>query len=114
MRQISMKGETRDRVLETLQRNVGNPVSRKVLTEIYGKDERSLRNHIEALRRKGYRICFSSEERGGYYIAKTPAQYKAWRERYVRYAKAIFYTACCMDKQVLLNQESFDIDSLIK
>lgn len=101
--------KVKDPVLEVLEMNVGHPVSREALTKIYGKDERSFRNHVQALRRMGYRICSSSEEPGGYFLAKDSAQYKAWRESYVRYAKAIFYTASCMDRQTKIGQEEWDL-----
>jgi biotin operon repressor len=102
----------KDPVLAVLEMNVGTPVSRKVLTQIYGKDERSFRNHVQELRRMGYRICYSSEESGGYFLAKDSAQYKAWRKSYVQYAKAIFYTASCMDRQTKIDQEEWDLQTL--
>lgn len=66
------------------------PVAAKDLAWVAGLDERSVRSHVEALRREGNEIC-SSEH--GYWIAKDKKDLERFLTAYEAHAKSRLYTA---------------------
>lgn len=82
-------------------------MSRSEAATIAGSD-RTARNIIESLRKRGYRIC-SESGRSGYWIAKSDAEYKRFKKEYVSRAVNIFQTVRAMDAGSDLDQVRMQI-----
>ena len=66
------------------------PVAAKDLSLVTGLDERTVRTHVEVLRREGNEIC-SNEH--GYWIAKDEKDLNRFLAAYEAHAKSRLYTA---------------------
>ena len=72
------------------------PVLREHLQTATGYTDRQNRAIIEDLRKDGMRIC-STAQKGGYWIARTEREYKAFRTEYLSGATKRFKTVEAMD-----------------
>lgn len=81
--------ELEHNILEQLElRGYEYPVGREDLAGrmrwrrlITGSDDRAMRGAIESLRKKGYLICHRKGKGGGYYLARSKAEYEDFRIR---------------------------------
>ena len=72
------------------------PVTRERLRQVTGLTDRMVRKEIERLRDNGIRICYGKS--GGYWTAKTEAEYKDFRKAYAsRFYKGL-WTLANMDR----------------
>lgn len=89
MKELTYLTSLEEAILEHLEnRTYENPVEREDLAGrmrwrrlIMGKDDRAMRGAIESLRKKGYLICHRKGRDGGYYLARTKAEYEDFRTR---------------------------------
>lgn len=72
------------------------PVTREHLKVATGMTDRQNRAIIEDLRKDGMRIC-STAQKGGYWIARTEKEYKAFRTEYLSGAYKRLETVKKMD-----------------
>ena len=72
------------------------PVTREHLEVATGMTDRTNRAIIEDLRKEGVRIC-STAQKGGYWIARTEKEYKAFRKEYLSGAYKRLETVKKMD-----------------
>ena len=77
-----------------------NPMDRKHIAEISQVPERKIRLIIKGLRKKGVRVVSYSENRGGYWIAKTEEEYKRFRAEYMSRINDMLETVKAMDEAV--------------
>lgn len=73
------------------------PVTREHLKVATGMTDRQNRAIIEDLRKDGVRIC-STAQKGGYWIARTEKEYKAFRTEYLSGAYRRLETVKAMDE----------------
>lgn len=86
---IQILTELEYHILEQLKnRRYEYPLSREDLAGrlrwrglIGRKDDRTMRSGIESLRKQGYLICHRKGKDGGYYLAKSKAEYEDFRVR---------------------------------
>lgn len=89
MEEIKMLTDLEKHILEQLEnRGYEYPVSRQDLAGrlrwrklILGRDDRAMRGAIESLRKKGHLVCHRKGKDGGYYLARTKAEYEDFRTR---------------------------------
>ena len=86
-------------LLSTVERATKEePVTRHDLSWILGCRDREVRDYIDDLRDKGYRICMKTVDGGGYWLAKTDSEYAAFRKQYLAYPRTAERRARAMDR----------------
>lgn len=86
------KAITRERINEILLRYHNMEIS-----------ERTLRRVMEEIRRMGIRLC-DLEDGSGLFIAKTQAEYDAFKLRYASHAWSLIKTVRAMDEEVSVDE----------
>ena len=97
-----MKGQIEDYI----SRDRNNPTSKQRLTAQTGLNERAARSYIAAARRRGVPIVGLLS--GGYYIAKSPEEWRAFVEQERRQAVRTFKRIEIMDAETSGQIAMFD------
>lgn len=86
-----------------------DPVSRRELVFLTGTRDRTVRECIASMRRKGVRVA-SSSSRYGYWLCRSEGEYKVLRNEYLSRIDTLSKTLKAMDS-VVGGQVSWDLDT---
>ena len=98
----------KDKVLSAIPKGQENAKTQHILAAEVGAHPRTVRMHIEQLRREGHEIGSSSAPDGGYYICQTEQERRLFQISMRKRGAAIFSIATKMDNTAKMrNQETY-------